>query len=269
MDSAKPASNSPKPTTDSTKSKPPPPPPRTLRQALIDGPSYGLLEIQYLEYSIADAPNAKALKGICKGANNLGLAASYLDDGRVDRLAICAMERCLVFRFSYPKSPNRSRGQSSPPLSQTDKESDAKWAENLQKLVLCRDSGTLVGFDLAPLAMSLYRSRDIRVKNAIDIQSFITLQDPEDDNRRPLHSIKMLLGDHDPEVTVREENITYTFRNATEKAGVTLPYLVQRAWIAQFLYNHSNGASALDEVKKIDTALISNTVCILVHFGYY
>jgi len=233
----------------------------TLRQTLVVNPAVGNLEIQYVQYSnVDDKPIGKT--GVAKMFQHspvAGVAASYLDNGRIDRLAISTMEKCIVVKFH--NQGRRPDGSNPPALEPAEQVRVAAWSTALQSLILCRNSGVLLGFDLAPLAMSLYRAHGIRLANGVDIQSFLALEDPGDRDRRPLHAIQTLLGEAD--MKIHTDNIAYAFRNATQRAGLTVQQLVQRAWMAQFLYTYQNGASTLDPVKRIDTNSMPNTVSYL------
>ncbi|KAJ3714136.1 P-loop containing nucleoside triphosphate hydrolase protein, partial [Lentinula raphanica] len=106
-------------------------------------------------------------------------------------------------------------------------------------------------FDLAPLALALYRDLGIHVQHAVDIQS-ISSNGPR---KTPSEAIELIIGE-DPDIRVNVENIRTAFDLAyydSDPKSIRRTNLVQRTWISQYLAGCENFAEQFNDVPRIDT----------------
>ncbi|KAE9405144.1 hypothetical protein BT96DRAFT_988692 [Gymnopus androsaceus JB14] len=176
--------------------------------------------------------------------------------------------RCLIIQFSTQLGRNVRRGSL---IFDTE-----KVREMIQE-VLCRPVG-FYAFDLAPLALALYRDLGIRISHGVDVQSALPQpgrsedrgprsrgnrdQMPEVRERRktPLDAISAIIGGESSVQLIRQ-NITSAFADLTYDMSAkssrlaTRTQIFQRAWAAQFLSVFENASEAFSTVPPIDTTV--------------
>lgn len=225
-----------------------------LAQTILDGPDPALnrpivtITIQDIDIAASD------LFLVFGHAGPLGISPGYSATGKLVSLAIADDKACRIIEFSQPKNGNK-RADSNRKASLA---LNPEGRQMLQDRILCRTTGDIFAFDMGPLAMSLYCDLELRITNAVDIQSAFSAVD-----RKPLTGIKAALGDS---VRIIEGNVTDVFLNPIynieDKNRIT--DLAQRAWVSQFLVGCGNGAAMFDKVKRIDTRKLDSTVSHLV-----
>ncbi|KAH6913325.1 hypothetical protein BKA70DRAFT_719029 [Coprinopsis sp. MPI-PUGE-AT-0042] len=145
----------------------------------------------------------------------IGISIGYKDGGSGRVLAIALVDDCngMVFEFSTKKKTGDGR-------------------KLLEELVLCRESGVLVAFDMGPLILSLYSEFNLLVCKAVDLQSAFN---PDDPGRSEFDTIKAVIGEV-AAPDLKRTNIEKVFRSQkydpeTKHSKLDL---VARAWAAQF-----------------------------------
>ncbi|KAJ7030395.1 hypothetical protein C8F04DRAFT_732230 [Mycena alexandri] len=184
----------------------------------------------------------------------IGIAPGYSKSGNLVALAIADDTYCLIVQFfsnsggSAPGGNPRGRGRGGKRPEHAPKVRDTTGRKLLEEIILCRNGGDLLGFDLGPLSMSLYCSVDLRLTNGIDIQSAFSAV-----KRKPLSAIKAAIGDT---LRIFDDNIVAVFENPIydpDKDHHCVSDLAMRAWISQYLHTVGNGAETFTKVPKIDT----------------
>ncbi|KAJ7773406.1 hypothetical protein B0H16DRAFT_148564 [Mycena metata] len=184
----------------------------------------------------------------------IGIAPGYSKSGNLVALAVADDTYCLIVQFfsnnhsSAPGGSARGRGRGGKRAEQPPKVRDTTGRKLLEEIILCRNGGDLLAFDLGPLSMSLYCGVDLRLTNGIDIQSAFSAVD-----RKPLSAIKAAIGDT---LRIFNDNIIDVFQNPIydpDKNPYCVSDLAMRAWISQYLYTIGNGAETFTKVPKIDT----------------
>lgn len=173
----------------------------------------------------------------------LGIAAGYSPEGQLVAVAIVAeraqRELCVIVQFET----ERRNGQ----IRLFHSEASIEMRKILEEKVLCRDVGELFAFDMGSLSMSLYSDLDLRISQAIDIQSAFPSA-----ARDPLVSIRRCLGDSG--LKINEKSINQVFESfAYSDSRSDIANLFHRAWIARFVATYENGAQVFDRVKRINT----------------
>ena len=96
-------------------------------------------------------------------ARPIGISIGYKEGGSGRVLAIALVDDSNGMVFEFTTKTKKGDGR-----------------QLLQELVLCRESGPLVAFDMGPLVLSLFSEFELLVCQAIDLQSAF----PSDDKKR-------------------------------------------------------------------------------------
>ncbi|KAG6862497.1 hypothetical protein C0995_000044 [Termitomyces sp. Mi166 len=222
---------------------PPPNRPMNLMQTLIDSAEFSLLklpirkvkELEIDHNTFAEFDHAKPI----------GISPGYSSTGKLISLAIADDKICVIVEFNVFNPRGRSDRQN------INRSALPRNLGDLQEKILCRPAGELFAFDMGPLCLSIYADANLRVTNAVDIQSGLSAVD-----RKPLTAIKEILG---TSVTIKEQNVITVFYHPTydpeDRKSAT--DLAQRAWISQLLAVYGDGAVTLGRVPRIDTQKLS------------
>ncbi|KAG2128078.1 hypothetical protein BD769DRAFT_733031 [Suillus cothurnatus] len=185
----------------------------------------------------------------------LGLAGGFAPTGELAMLAIADTSAIVIIEFELKKSTlSKSNKHDERPVTLANKVDNTAARVFLTQNLLRRTTGFLYAFDIAPIALALSQTVDLRIANAIDIQSVGSK------TRAPLVTVKQAVGDlHD----VYDVNINEIFRNDTiidhlpaTKNGTTP--LAQRAWIAHYISQLSTMEDRLAQVPPVDTFRLSD-----------
>ncbi|KAG2074299.1 hypothetical protein BDR04DRAFT_202823 [Suillus decipiens] len=190
-----------------------------------------LIEEQHQLRSLLDRNEGRAL----------GLAGGFAPTGELAMLAIADKSTIVIIEFESKKSKGNEHDERAARVFLT---------QNL----LRRTTGFLYAFDIAPIALALSQTLDLRIANAIDVQC------AGSKTRIPLAVVKQAVGDlHD----IYDQNINEVFRDNTildhplaAKNGTTS--LAQRAWIAHYLSQLSTMEDRFAQVPPVDTFRLSD-----------
>ncbi|KAG2347789.1 hypothetical protein BDR05DRAFT_957376 [Suillus weaverae] len=167
-------------------------------------------------------------------------------------LAIADASTIIIIDFELNKSKGNEHDER--PVTPVSKVDNTAARVFLTQNLLRRTTGFLYAFDIAPIALALSQTLDLRIANAIDIQSAGMK------TRAPLTTIKQAVGDLHH---VLDVNVNSAFRNDTIsdslpafKNGITP--LAQRAWIAHYLSQLSSMEDRLAQVPPVDTFRLSD-----------
>jgi len=232
-----------------------PPRPVTIRQTILDGPQPSL-NAPLPTHTFQDTALAESdLLSVFNHSRPLGISPGYSDAGRLLSLAIADDKNCRIVEFWQPPKTGRNKrfDNGRQPVSPPQQVLDA-W-KTLQDNILCRPSGEIFAFDMAPLAMSLYCDLNLRVANATDVQSAFSAVD-----RKPLTAIEKTIGNT---AKIQKDNIRTLFQYPVydQEDRNRATDLAMRAWISQFLAGYENGPELFDKVPKIDTNKLPSEVC--------
>ncbi|KAG6900797.1 hypothetical protein C0993_000116 [Termitomyces sp. T159_Od127] len=213
-----------------------------LMQTLIDSAEFSLLRLPIEKVKEPEIDQVTFAK--FGHAKPIGISPGYSSTGKLIALAIADDQTCIIVDFNIPRGRS-DRWQNVNRLTAL------RNLGELQEKILCRPAGELFAFDMGPLCLSIYADADLRVMNAVDIQSGLSAVD-----RKPLTAIKEILG---TSVTVKEQNVISVFYHLVydpedRKAATDL---AQRAWISQLLAVYGNGEVTLGKVPRIDTQKLS------------
>ncbi|KAJ7158646.1 hypothetical protein C8R46DRAFT_396107 [Mycena filopes] len=180
----------------------------------------------------------------------IGIAPGYSKSGSLVALAIADDTYCLIVQFysnagAGGNSRGRGRGRGGRSQEQAPRIRDLSGRKLLEDIILCRNGGELLAFDLGPLSMSLYCGVDLRITNGVDIQSAFSAVD-----RKPLSAIKAAIGDT---LRIFEDNIVAVFQNPIydpDKDQHCVSDLAMRAWISQYLIAVGNGAETFTKYPR-------------------
>jgi hypothetical protein len=185
----------------------------------------------------------------------VGLSGVYTKSGKLTLLAIADQSRrVLIIQFHSTQSD--TRGKNRGPSANGTTVAASAGRKLLEDSLLCRATGDIYAFDLAPLALSLYLDHELRITNGVDIQTGC----PTKRARDPLTSIKFAWGD--PAV-VYDVNIRPVFEQMEldpNDAKRTETNLVQRAWVSQRLSTLRDMEPRFDKVPRIDTTKFTSEV---------
>ncbi|KAF8638330.1 hypothetical protein AX17_002350 [Amanita inopinata Kibby_2008] len=191
----------------------------TVAQNLISG-KYG--RVKLLTETTDESELDASTLDIFNHGQPLGLSPGYADNGRLIALAIADDENCRIVEFQ--RTANKR--------------------DTLQAKVLCRDAGDVFAFNMGPLSMSLFSDLQLRISNAVDIQSAFSAVE-----RNPLTAIRKIVGDS---IQIFPENVEQLFREPIYDQK-NRAQLAIRAWVSQFLATYENGQEVFDKVPRIDT----------------
>ncbi|KAG6910852.1 hypothetical protein DXG01_007168 [Tephrocybe rancida] len=216
-----------------------------LMQTLVDSSEFSLLkmpikkvkELEITQDTFIDFDHARPI----------GISPGYSSAGTLIALAIADDKTCTIIEFSVSAPRGRfnrgGQGRNGSPLPRN--------LDSLHAKILCRPAGELFAFDMGPLSLSIYTDANLRVINAVDIQSGLSAVD-----RKPLTAIREILGNSGgTTVTIKDKNVvsvfSYPVYDPEDRKSAT--DLAQRAWISQLLAVYGNGATTLSKVRRIDT----------------
>lgn len=227
-----------------------------MLQNILDGPELALNQhIPIHTIRELDIPTSDLFETF-DHARPLGISPGFSEKGRLNALAVADDKNCRIIEFTQPKSQRGGNNRPPPGLPQAPR--DVKGRTLLEDKILCRPVGDLLAFDIGPLSMSLYCDTNLRITNAVDIQSAFSAVD-----RKPLTAIKQSVGE---DIQVKKENIVTLFSNpvysAEDRKSTT--DLAMRAWVAQFLAGYGNGAETFEKVPRIDTKKLSSLVLDMI-----
>ena len=233
---------------------------RFIHQNLLDAGSDGKLEVVLLKMSGLNEDHADLRTLVERNEGRpLGLSGTFKPVGPLQILAIADAATVILIDFAGDK--NNGRANSSNPSLTT------QGRDYLRDHVLGRTCGFLYAFDMGPLALALWQSHDLRIKQAIDLQSA-----GPPTTRAPYATIKLASSGSTHKLI--EGNITRTFNNficqdpndATN--SLTTTPLAQRAWAAHYVSQLVSMEDRLFQVPPIDTNKLSEAVIyfILFHF---
>ncbi|KAG2367882.1 hypothetical protein BDR07DRAFT_206704 [Suillus spraguei] len=168
-----------------------------------------LIEEQHQLRSLLDRNEGRAL----------GLAGGFAPTGELAMLAIADKSTIVIIEFESKSKDNEHDERPVTPASNT--EARVFLTQNL----LRRTTGFLYAFDIAPIALALSQTLNLRIANAIDVQC------AGSKTRVPL-------------TTVKQANGTAS--------------LAQRAWIAHYLSQLSTMEDRFAQVPPVDTFRLSD-----------
>lgn len=178
----------------------------------------------------------------------LGLAGGFAPTGELAMLAIADASTIVNIEFKLKKS----KGNEHDERPVTPDNTAARMF--LQQNLLHRNTGFLYAFDIAPIALALSQTLDLRIANAIDMQCAGSA------SRAPLVAIKQAVGDLH---RVYDVNINKVFCNdniidylPTATNGTTP--LALRAWIAHYISQLPTMDDRLAQVPPVDTFRLSD-----------
>ncbi|KAG2074288.1 hypothetical protein BDR04DRAFT_201810 [Suillus decipiens] len=203
-----------------------------------------LIEEQHQLRSLLDRNEGRAL----------GLAGGFAPTGELAMLAIADKSTIVIIEFESKKSKGNEHDER-PVTPASITAARVLLTQNL----LRRTTGFLYAFDIAPIALALSQTLNLRIANAIDVQC------AGSKTRVPLVAVKQAVGDLH---RIYDENIDKVFRENTivdhpfaAKNGTTS--LAQRAWIAHYLSQLSTMEDRFAQVPPVDTFRLSDEV---VHY---
>ncbi|KAI9574013.1 hypothetical protein HD554DRAFT_581626 [Boletus coccyginus] len=232
---------------------------RVIYQNLVDAGSDGRLEVVLVKMSSLNEDHADLRSLVERNEGRpLGLSGAFSPKGTLQVLAVADATTVILIDFTGDK--NNGRADSSDPSLTT------PGRDYLCDHVLGRTCGFLYAFDMAPLALALWQSHDLRIKQAIDIQSA-----GPPTTRAPFATIKFA-SDH----KLNEGNVVRTFDDficqipddAANPSSATP--LAQRAWAAHYVSQLQSMEERLAHVPPIDTARFTEAVISfrLFHFRF-
>lgn len=231
---------------------------RFIHQNLVDAGTDGKLEVILLKMSSLNEDHGDLRTLVERNEGRpLGLSGAFLHNGALQVLAIADATTIVLIDFAGDK--NNGRANSSDPSLIT------QGRDYLRDHVLGRTCGFVYAFDMGPLALALWQSRDLRIKQAIDLQSAGPAK-----TRAPYATIK-IASDH----KLNEGNINRTMINfaherpddATQTSSTTP--LAQRAWAAHYVSQLVSMEDKLAEVPPIDTTKFPDTVIYFLWFRFW
>ncbi|KAG1869568.1 hypothetical protein F4604DRAFT_1655584, partial [Suillus subluteus] len=173
-------------------------------------------------------------------------------------LAIADTSTIIIIEFELNLKKSKGNEHDGRPVTPAGKVDNTAAREFLTQNLLRRTTGFLYAFNIAPIALALSQTHDLRIANAIDIQS------AGSKTRAPLATVKQAIGDLHG---VHDVNINEVFRNDTiiddmpaAKNGTTS--LALRAWIAHYVSQLSTMEDRLVQVPPVDTFRLSDEVVL-------
>ena len=225
---------------------------RVVYQNLLDAGNDGKLDVFLIKMSSLNEDHADLRTLVERNEGRaLGLSGAFLPNGTLRVLAIADATSVIVIDFTGDK--NNGRANSPDPSLTT------PGRDYLRDHVLGRTCGFVYAFDMGPLALALWQNHDLRITQAIDLQSAGPPM-----TRAPRATIKFAMANESDKL--KEGNITRTFTNFVcgdpndvTNTATTTP-LVQRAWAAHFVSQLVSMDDRLSKVPPIDTIKLPDTV---------
>jgi hypothetical protein len=225
---------------------------RFIHQNLLDAGSDGKLEVVLLKMSGLNEDHADLRTLVERNEGRpLGLSGAFKPTGPLQVLAIADATTVILIDFSGDKNNGRANSSDSSLTTQG--------RDYLRDHVLGRTCGFVHAFDMGPLALALWQSHDLRIKQAIDLQSAGPPM-----TRVPYATIKLASSGTTHKLI--ENNIIRTFNNFicqdpndANHASTATP-LAQRAWAAHYVSQLASMEDRLFLVPPIDTNKLSEAV---------
>lgn len=230
---------------------------RVIYQNLVDAGSDGRLEVVVTKMSSLNEDHTDLRTLVERNEGRpLGLSGAFLPKGTLQVLAVADATTVILIDFTGDK--NNGRANSSDPSLIT------PGRDYLRDHVLGRTCGFVYAFDMAPLALALWQSHDLRIKQAIDVQSA-----GPPTTRAPFATIKFA-SDH----KLNEGNVIRSFDDficqipddATNPSSATP--LAQRAWAAHYVSGLDSMEERLAHVPPIDTTRFTEAVISFLSFCF-
>ena len=231
---------------------------RIIHQNLLDAGSDGKLEIILIKMSGLNEDHADLRTLVERNEGRpLGLSGAFMPHGTLQVLAIADATTVILIDFGGDKNNGRANSSNSSLTTQG--------RDYLCDHVLGRTCGFLYAFDMGPLALALWQSHDLRIKQAIDLQSAGPAT-----TRAPCATIKFASSHR-----LNEGNIKRTFDNFicqdpndATNPSTTTP-LAQRAWAAHYVAQLVTMEDRLSHIPPVDTTKLSDTVIYFILFRFY
>jgi regulator of nonsense transcripts 1 len=208
-------------------------------------PESELIEEQYQLRSLLERNEGRAL----------GLAGGFAPTGELAMLAIADTSTIVIIEFKLKK--NKGNEHDERPVTPPSEVDNTAARVFLTQNLLRRTTGFLYAFDIAPIALALSQTLDLRIANAIDMQCAGSGK-----LRAPLATVKQAVGDLH---RVYDVNIKEVFRNDNITDYPSLPAakngttpLALRAWIAHYISQISTMEDRLAQVPPVDTFRLSD-----------
>ena len=176
----------------------------------------------------------------------IGIAASYTPKGKIAVLAVSFLEKIFIVEF---------RGAGS--------EAAIGARSLLQEKILCSEDNDIVAFDIAPIALSLFSDKNLRMTTGIDFQSIGG--DATALRRDPVLAIKFVVAGTKAESSIYHENIRTAFRDPIWDASNRSCeiWLALRAWAAGFFPTLDGSLEEkFRQIARVNTALRSELVSL-------
>ncbi|KAG6329772.1 hypothetical protein ID866_9318 [Astraeus odoratus] len=181
----------------------------------------------------------------------LGLSATYSPFGGLRLLAIADGTTVVIIDFESDNSKNN--GRDTPPI-----DTSTTGRDYLSDHVLRRTAGFVYAFDMGPLALALWQSHDLRIQQAIDMQSA-----GPPTSRSPFLTISLAVGDMTRifKSNIRKVFDDYVYHIPDDVAiSKTTTPLAQRASVTHYISQLGSMEDRLAKVPPVDTFKLSDTV---------
>lgn len=185
----------------------------------------------------------------------LGLAGGFAPTGELAMLAIADTSTIIIIEFELKKNKRNARDKR--PVTPASERGNTAARVFLTQNLLRRTTGFLYAFDVASIALALFQTLDLRIANAIDMQSVSK-------TRVPLAIVKQAVGDlhrvHDVNINKIFCDDTINHLPVAPAANNGITPLALRAWIAHYLSQLSSMEDRLAQVPPVDTFRLSDEV---------
>lgn len=230
---------------------------RIIHQNLVDAGNDGKLDVVFIRMSGLNEDHTELRTLVERNEGRpLGLSGAYLPNGTLQVLAIADATTIFVIDFASDKNNGRANSSNSSLTTEG--------RDYLRDHVLGRTCGFVYAFDMALLALALWQSHDLRIKQAIDLQS---AGSPK--TRAPSATFKLALASGDK---LNQDNVIRTFSdficqkpNDTANSSTITP-LAQRAWAAHYVSRQDFMEDRLSHVPPIDTFRFTEAVIYFLMF---
>ncbi|KAG9314976.1 P-loop containing nucleoside triphosphate hydrolase protein [Chiua virens] len=226
---------------------------RAIYQNLVEAGTDGRLDVAFIKMSALNEDHSDLATLVKRNEGRpLGLSGTFLPNGSLQLFAVADATSVVIVDFADDKNNERGANSSDPSLITPGR-------DYLRDHVLGRDVGLLYAFDMGPLALALWQGYDLRIKQAIDLQS---AGPPA--NRAPRVTIKLAVGDNSHQL--KESNIRRTFDNficekPSDAADTQVTRdLAQRAWVAHYVSQLTPMQERFAKVPPIDTTRLPDAV---------
>ena len=185
---------------------------------------------------------AEFLKDAPTKPRHIGLAAGYVNTGRLMALAVALGSNVRLIRFRNAReSESLSHGR-----------------QILQDELLCSPDNLFYAFNMELIALSLYYDQRLRLTGAIDIQSGCTSE--EDTTRDVAQAVKFAVSST-KSPGIYQTNIDKAFKEQLWDEKHSPRIVTLRAWLAGFLPSVSDMELRFAEVPRMNTLDMTPEVC--------